>query len=106
MELTSVPTNWLDCNTVQYVDSGGCETVTLELTTNSDGITWIPNNTFYPWTDPSCHYYHSYPWWSSVQKIRLTMSDVEKLRAAAKKDKTLKKVLQKIGPHIEVEVDF
>ena len=34
------------------------------------------------------------------------MSDVEKLRAAAKKDKALKKVLEKIGPHIEVEVDF
>lgn len=39
-------------------------------------------------------------------KIRLTLSEVERLRAAAKKDKALKATLQKFTPHIEIEVDF
>ena len=98
METTSLPTNWLDCNTVSatntFVPDGDITTGTYTV----------------PWTDYSTNYiypyYHHYAWWPSIEKIRLTMSDVEKLRAAAKKDATLKKVLKKIGPHIEVEVDF
>ncbi len=39
-------------------------------------------------------------------KIRLKLSEVEHLRAAARTDKKLRKVLKKFAPYIEVEVDF
>lgn len=38
--------------------------------------------------------------------IRLTMSEVERLRVAAKKDKQLRETLEKFTEHIEVIVDF
>ena len=65
-----------------------------------NSVTSLPDPTI------TYRYYHDYVWWPKIEKIRLTMSDVEKLREAAKADKALKKVLAKIGPHIEVEVDF
>ena len=99
---TSLPTNWLN-----YVSWGEVDTVpsvTYVGGTESIGNTIVVSD---DWTGTNCYpYYSYYPWWPSIQKVRLTMSDVEKLRAAAKKDNALKKVLEKIGPHIEVEVDF
>ena len=38
--------------------------------------------------------------------VTLKMSEVEKLRAAAKKDKKLKEILTKFTGHIQIEVDF
>ena len=119
-EVTSLPVNWMEADTVEYdtgVEScyvhvdpdatgGGCQTVAGGSTNGSSVTNIIPWD---PWdygVQYNYPYYHYWPNWKETVKIRLTMSDVEKLRAAAKKDKTLKKVLQKIGPHIEVEVDF
>lgn len=41
-----------------------------------------------------------------VRPIKLSMSEVERLRVAAKKDKDLKATLEKFTAHIEVVVDF
>ena len=38
--------------------------------------------------------------------ITLKLSEVERLRAAARKDKALKAILQKFTPQIAIEVDF
>ena len=97
METTSLPTNWIECDTLRW------ETTTADTATITVGGTWENGA---DWTGYVYPYYHQYNWWPTIEKIRLTMSDVEKLRQAAKKDKTLKKVLNKLGPHIEVEVDF
>jgi hypothetical protein len=69
-------------------------------------------STYYP---SGCNgFYHS-PYWypyfypitvESHRPIKLTMSEVERLRVAAKKDKDLKKTLAKFTDHIEVVVDF
>jgi hypothetical protein len=39
-------------------------------------------------------------------RIRLKLSEVERLREAAREDEALKAVLQKFTGHIEIEVDF
>lgn len=97
MDTTSLPVTWLDASTVQYEPS-----TTADMTVGG----YYTGGNCYPYTTDRWTYYHYWPNWRETVKIRLTMTDVEKLREAAKKDKTLKKVLQKIGPHIEVEVDF
>ena len=109
-DTTSLPVNWLEMAIVDYEPSTtACDTVTggsINAGFWTNGNVWdygVPYTV--PYTEPT-YYYHYWPNWKETVKIRLTMTDVEKLRAAAKKDKTLKKVLQKIGPHIEVEVDF
>lgn len=56
------------------------------------------------WVEPS-QWHYSYTW-PTPAKIRLTLSEVLHLRTAAKKDKKLKETLQKIAPHVEIEVDF
>jgi hypothetical protein len=40
------------------------------------------------------------------RRIRLKLSEVERLREAAREDEALKAVLQKFTGHIEIEVDF
>lgn len=48
-------------------------------------------------------------WWEpcySRRPIALTLSEVEKLRAAARKDAKLKAILQKFTGQIEITVDF
>jgi hypothetical protein len=51
-----------------------------------------------------------YPAWtytvSTKVKIRLTLSEVDRLRKAAKDDEKLKAILSKFTPSIEVIVDF
>ena len=109
--VTSLPINWLDPlpNGVYVGDhTTTAQTDTHNGTTTTDTV-WLNGGNVYPWypqTTDRIVYYSDYSWWTKVEKIRLKMSEVEKLREAAKKDKELKKVLAKIGPHIEVEVDF
>lgn len=103
METTSLPVSWLNTDSPLGTTTAPATTLVGD-TTNASG-SWY-TYPIYPILEPTYRYYHDYSWWTKIEKIRLTMTDVEKLRAAAKKDKTLKKVLEKIGPHIEVEVDF
>ena len=78
-------------------------TVTSGLCISGNAVT---GNTTVDWG----HYWAQPTYWNvsytTPTKIRLKMSEVEKLRAAAKRDKALREVLEKFGPHIEVEVDF
>jgi hypothetical protein len=81
---TPAPADWLDRSnpTVDVVNLG-----------NSSNAAWVPySNTWYTYTEP--------------RKIRLKLSEVERLREAAREDEALKAVLQKFTGHIEIEVDF
>jgi hypothetical protein len=71
---------------------------------------WFQNGYWYPYYQPI---YYPWPYPSvtittaeSPRPIKLTMAEVERLRVAAKKDKDLKKTLEKFTEHIEVIVDF
>lgn len=75
-------------------DSGGT------LTTNycaayQSGTAWYPNTWYYTW-----------PQTYTPRPIRLGLSEVEKLRQAAKRDAKLKAILEKFTDQIEVVVDF
>ena len=55
------------------------------------------------------YYTEPYPWhWTRWKEltIELTMTEVEHLRDVVKKDKKLRKTLEKFTPHIKVRVDF
>lgn len=55
------------------------------------------------------YYREPYPWqWARWEKaeIELTMTEVEHLRECAKKDKALRKTLEKFTSYIKVRVDF
>lgn len=76
------------------------------LTTTGGSETFTNfHNTVYPW------YYNPWPYqtitttWPSTE-IVLKMSEVERLRVAAKDDKKVKKILEKFTHLIRVEVDF
>jgi len=56
----------------------------------------------YPWW--ATHYYYHYD--TPRRPIKLKLSEVEKLRKAAKADAKLKEILQKFTDHIEITVDF
>lgn len=89
---TVYPTNnWLSWD---KTDSGA--TLTVGGTDNLTGDWWTP-------TYPS--YWYTYPTYSE-RKIRLKLSEVERLREAARGDEGLREILQKFSPHIEIEVDF
>ena len=84
-------------------DSIGCvnESTTggVTTTTTITGATSIYTiGTYdYPWYCPTYYY---------PTKVRLTVSEVEYARKAAKKDAKLQAILQKFVGCIEVEVDF
>lgn len=86
-------TNWLD------------QTNTDERPVATSADLTVANNAGYysSWVSSS----YCWPtYYTKYEKIRLTLSDVEHLRKCAREDKKLKAALQKIAPHIEVEVDF
>ena len=68
--------------------------------------TGLTNTSTYPanWTYPL--YYQPWTAYVSNMEITLKMSEVERLRMAAREDKKLKKILEKFTPYIKVVVDF
>lgn len=85
---TAVPVtnNWLDTNHVTVSPSSAV----------SGGLSWYPANN---WSWGGTLY-------TEPRKIRLKLSEIERLREAAREDLALKAVLQKFTGHIEIEVDF
>ena len=71
---------------------------TLAFSNSNCGYIW--GNYWYPYYQPLVVEHRD------TRPIRLTMSEVERLRVAAKKDKDLKATLEKFTEHIEVVVDF
>ena len=61
--------------------------------------------TYYHGYWPSGTYWYTYPA-PDHRPIKLGLSEVEKLRSAAKRDAKLKKILEKFTDQIEVVVDF
>lgn len=96
MQAQALNPDWLDCypsGTVAPLTVGeGTAPLTFEQT----------------WTYPvgssnNIGYYYT---WPTPSKVRLTLTEVERLRDAAKDNDDLKAVLRKFTPHIEIEVDF
>jgi hypothetical protein len=71
---------------------------------------WINGTSSNIWQDTfttAC--WHPNHWhWAEYRdrKITLKMSEIDKLRKAAKENKDLKDILNKFTPLIEVEIDF
>jgi hypothetical protein len=93
------------------------QTQTLALTSNwldsdTNGAATTSNHTgfltgsyqYYPYT---CNWW-TYPVYvqSPERPIKLTLSEIDRLRKAAKADKALKSILAKFTEQIEITVDF
>ena len=88
--------DWLD---------GGEVTVSADnalLSNGAQSVNLVSGNAI----DYGLDQYPTQWYYTTPTKIRLTLTEVQKLRAAAKKDKALKEALRKFTPHIEIEVDF
>jgi phytoene dehydrogenase-like protein len=90
-QTVGLPENWLDtAPQAAYVPS------------TTDNSLAVGGNLSGYWTYPT--------YWGTTyvepRKIRLKLSEVERLRMAAKEDKKLREILQKFTGHIEIEVDF
>lgn len=83
--------NWMESASSVTVACTGCNCWPC-----SCGATYYVQPTYYPAYYPATY----------ATKIRLTVDDVNKLRAAGRKDAKLKAILQKLTPAIEVEVSF
>lgn len=95
----SLTAGWLDQTRPKDAanDSGGTLTAGVAVNTtaysqNTSGG-WSPNDWYYQPFTAHC-------------PIKLSMSEVEKLRQAAKRDAKLKAILEKFTDQIEVIVDF
>lgn len=92
---------WLDGGDIVSV---GNATASPTLTTAHLSVGGSGNTIDYgQWTYPitTSNWVYAHP-----PKIRLTLTEVQRLRKAAKKDEALKETLRKFTPHIEIEVDF
>lgn len=68
---------------------------------------WLDTNSScnYVYT-PGITYTPTYTYTGPTNRIRLTMTEVERLRTRAKKDKQLRDILAKFTDSIEVTIDF
>lgn len=88
----ALSSNWLDETTFPQSSGGSIGDNTAVGSVTSYGYYYYPE----PW---------HYRLWET-KRIDLKLSEVETLRAAAKKDKKLKDILNKFSALIRVEVDF
>lgn len=97
----SVSENWLDTNTTNT--AVGTTIYPIGDHVNTQVTVWpiVPIN---PWYYPVPSYCTVYS--GPAKPIKLGLSEVERLRAAAKRDAKLKKILEKFTDLIEVTVDF
>jgi len=100
---TSVTTYALDAD---WLNEQSTDTNYVHTTMTN---TWWPYDYLQPWYiqpyyDPV--YNTTYVTTYVDQKIKLKLSEVERLRKAARQDKRLKTVLEKFTQLIEIEVDF
>lgn len=99
-QTAALKTGWLDAQPTS--------TPNLSVTANAGSLlNGTATNYCYQtayWPNGNTYWYY-YP---TVERrpIRLGLSEVEKLRSAAKRDAKLKKILEKFTDQIEVAVDF
>lgn len=78
----------------------------LSFSNTASATLSIGGNISSDWYTPTYPtYYYTWPTYSE-RKIRLKLSEVERLREVARKDEGVREILQKFSPHIEIEVDF
>ena len=88
--------NWLDAQT-----TGGF------VPTTSTGV--LTTNCYQPWEPYNWNYWNGYTYVTTIsdaRPIKLTLSEIERLRKAAKADDKLKAILAKFTSQIEITVDF
>jgi hypothetical protein len=89
----------------------------LPVTMTNAGNFSLLNNAAGNYSGGWCHHDYWYPYYVPIhhthtiverdrRPIKLTLSEVERLRVVAKKDKELKATLEKFTDYIEVTVDF
>ena len=88
-------TNLLACNSNWLDDTGSASNMNNNLI-----------NTIIPYQDFYYPYYYPVYYQSPTRPIKLTLSEIEKLRGIAKKDKEIKNILTKFTSLIEIMVDF
>ena len=111
-QTVALAAGWLDAqpaNAVMSYTANADVTITPTFTTNAASYcisNGAPTTYWWPWD-----YNYWRPWYVPItstggEKIKLKSGEVERLRAAAKRDAKLKAVLNKFTPLIEVELEF
>lgn len=102
--------NWLEpvaCNVMSNTNAGSARTTTQACGSSVVvGNTWKVDWWTWPWPAYQPYYVPPTTYVTVAEKVRLKSSEVDRLRAAAKRDAKLKAVLQKFTPLIEVELEF
>jgi len=98
-ELVALNNSWLSDTTASGL-TGGLNCVSNTLHFSGDPYIW--GNQWAPPVNYGWYYTYTGP----AKPIRLTMAEVDRLRAAAKRDAKLKAVLAKFTDQIEVIVDL
>jgi hypothetical protein len=97
--LLACNSNWLDSN---------ANNMDIQLTTIGQNMNIV--DSYIPYNIPIQTYYQPYYYpvyyTSPARPIKLTLSELEKLRKVAKNDKSIKDILMKFTALIEITVDF
>lgn len=94
----TLTSDWLNCD---YKAPAATATTLTVGNTTFGGLTGGLAGTYYP-TCPTYYYWTS----PAPRPIKLTMSEVDRLRKAAKADDKIKAILAKFTDQIEIVVDF
>lgn len=97
-ETLTVASNWLDTDQT-------AKWSTSDFTGDNITIECVKSNSCYQ-TNGYYYPYLGYWTYNYAPKIQLKLSEIEKLRKAAKEKPELKDILNKFTAHIEVIVDF
>ena len=99
--------NWL----AEATQEAGLRTTSGGTTSNTDACyvgdpLYEPTRIYPSYYTPNYYGHYIPTWGKTLNPVKLKMSEVEKLRAAAKKSPDIKKILEKFTDYIEVKVDF
>lgn len=92
--------NWLD-QIGQTAFTNGAETISHSLACYGSTGDYYHYGYWTPWTYPITQYVTR-----EAKPIKLKLSEIDRLRKAAKADKALKEILAKFTDQIEITVDF
>lgn len=96
--LVALNNNWLDNNVAVGMNATSDSVATTSWTAADSSADFYVN-----WPPYYGSWYHAT---TTPRPIRLTLAEVQRLRAAAKRDAKLKAILAKFTEQIEVAVDF
>ena len=105
-QMLALNSNWLDASQMNTTPNNLANQMNYANAQNA--ITYMPYDVL-PFNQT---YYYYYPWvypvtvTSPARPIKLTLSEVERLRKLAKADEKVKAILSKFTEQIEITVDF